>query len=222
MPKSSAANKKIRRLPGRPAAGTLDQREALLDAAKLAFARHGFAGASLRSIAQDAHVTAALASYYFGDKAGLLAAVVDHRVAPLAHSLGAALMAAGEDPVVQLRAFVQAYTLTASRNPWLPQLIVREVLNEDGALRETFAPRFAGGMTAMLRQVIERAQRVGAIRDDLDPARAVMSLVSLCIFPFIATPLVSGALAIEVSENTAASLAAHHFSLFMTGVEDAR
>ena len=64
-----------------------DQRDALLDAAKLTFARFGFQGASLRSIAADAHVTPALASYYFNDKAGLLAAVIDQRVAPLVQAL---------------------------------------------------------------------------------------------------------------------------------------
>ena len=74
------------RAPGRPAAAErrADPREALLDAAKLAFARAGYAGTSLKQIAQDAHVTPALASYYFGDKPGLLAAVIEQRVAPTA------------------------------------------------------------------------------------------------------------------------------------------
>lgn len=214
-PKTKAPTR--RRAPGRPSGAPRDQRDALLDAARLAFAREGFAAASLRRIAHDAHVTPALPAYYFGDKAGLLAAVIDERVDPLVRALLEALAAAGEAPIDQLRAFVRAYTDTAARNPWLPQLIVREVLNERGVLRETFARRFASGLTARLRSIVEAGQRAGSLRRDLESPAVVMSLVSLCIFPFIATPLVSGALGIAVDEAHAAALADHHWALFLHG-----
>ena len=207
-----------KRAPGRPAAGGADPRDALLDAAKRAFASHGFAGASVREIAREAGVTPALANYYFGDKAGLLGAVIEHRVAPLAAALGAGIAAAGEDPVAALRAFVATYTATAARNRWLPQLIVREVLNEDGVLRDTFVSRFAGGMTGALLHAVRQGQRSGALRGDLAPEHVVMSLISLCVFPFIATPLVSGALGIRVDEANAAGLATHHLAVFLDGV----
>lgn len=211
-----------KRSPGRPAAGGADPRDALLDAAKLAFAQRGFAGASLRDIARDAGVTPALANYYFGDKAGLLGAVIDHRVAPLAAMLGATIAAAGDDTEAALRAFVATYTVTAARNRWLPQLIMREVLNEDGVLRATFVGRFAGGMAGALLRAVTHGQRSGALRSDLAPERLVMSLLSLCIFPFLATPLVSGALGIRVDESSAASLAAHHLALFLDGARPDR
>ena len=207
-----------RRAPGRPSGNVGDQRDALLDAAKFTFARSGFQGASLRSIAEDAHVTPALAAYYFSDKAGLLAAVIDLRVAPLVQGLLGAVLAAGDDPPAQLQAFVRGYTATAAQNPWLPQLIVREVLNEQGALRDEFAQRFAYGLTSRLRDVVQRGQQRGQLRPDLDPAAVVMSLISLCIFPFIATPMVSGALGIQVDEANASRLADHHWALFWRGV----
>lgn len=217
MAKKAAAIRK--RAPGRPAAGGADPRDALLDAAKHAFARRGFAGARVREIARDAGVTPALASYYFGDKAGLLDAVIEQRVAPLAAALGAGIAAAGEDPLAALRAFVVTYTATASRNRWLPQLIVREVLNEDGVLRDAFVTRFAGGMAGAVLHAVERGQRSGVLRTDLAPEHVVMSLISLCVFPFIATPLVSGALGIRVDEASAASLATHHLAIFLDGME---
>jgi TetR/AcrR family transcriptional regulator len=196
-----------------------DQRDALLDAARHVFAREGYAGASLRSIAREAHVTPALASYYFGDKAGMLQAVIEQRVAPLMQALSAALTAAGDEPLQQLEAFVRNYTATAADNPWLPQLIVREVLSEQGVLRDTFAQRFAGGLTARLRELVQRGQQAGVLRRSLDPPAVVMSLMSLCVFPFIARPLVSGALGIQVDAGSAARLAEHHWSLFLHGVE---
>ncbi len=165
-----------------------------------------------------AHVTPALAHYYFGDKAGLLDAVMEHRVMPLVQALAASIAAAGPEPAAALRAFVHAYTATAAHNPWLPQLIVREVLNEDGALREVFPQRFAGGMAAMLQELVAAGQARGDFRSDLDPAEAVMSLVSLCIFPFLAAPMVNGALGIDTSPARATALANHHLAVLMAGI----
>jgi TetR/AcrR family transcriptional regulator len=210
---------RVRRTPGRPATGTADQRDALLDAAKLEFAANGYAGTSLRAVAQAAGVTPALAAYYFGDKQGLLTAVVEHRVAPLAAGLAQGIATAGEDVRAALRAFVRTYVATAARNRWLPQLIVREVLSEQGVLRDVFVGRFAGGMTGALLGVVRRGQQEGVLRADLQPERIVMSLIAMCVFPFIATPLVSGALGIRVDEAGAAALAEHHIALFLSGVE---
>lgn len=222
LPPSTSRKARARpakRAPGRPSAAAGDQRDALLDAAKKLFARDGFARASLREIAREAHVTPALASYYFGDKPGLLAAVIEQRVAPLVRTLLESVAAAGPDPRAALSAFVRTYTATAARNPWLPQLIVREVLSEQGVLRDTFVNQFAGGMTSRLRAAIEAGQLAGVLRRDLEPAALVMSLISLCVFPFIATPLVSGALGLRVDEAHAAQLAEHHLSLFLRGAE---
>ncbi|GAA2255922.1 TetR/AcrR family transcriptional regulator [Streptomyces amakusaensis] len=57
----------------RPAAA--DTRAALADAAALRFGRHGYKGASVRDIARDAGVDAALVYRHFGSKEALFAAV---------------------------------------------------------------------------------------------------------------------------------------------------
>lgn len=208
------------RAPGRPAAAarSADPREALLDAAKLRFARGGFAASSLKQIAQDAQATAALASYYFGDKHGLLQAVIEQRVAPVAARVMAQLQ--GDAPPLQrLQRFVGDYTAMAARNPWLPQLILREVLTDGGVLRETFIGRFGGGLGGLLQGVLAQAQAEGALRRDRSTPELAMSLMSLIVFPFIATPLVQGVLGVDVHEDAAAALAAHHWSLFLHGAE---
>lgn len=69
---------------GRPAAGTsLDTRERILSVARGHFAAKGFAGSSMRSIARDAGVDPSLISHYFGDKAGLLVAMMELPINPL-------------------------------------------------------------------------------------------------------------------------------------------
>lgn len=56
-----------------------DARGRILDVAETEFADHGFAGASLRRIAEQAGVAAALVHYHFGGKEGLFDAVVERR-----------------------------------------------------------------------------------------------------------------------------------------------
>ncbi len=207
------------RSPGRPVAGIRDQRASLLDAAQRSFAHAGFAGSSLRQIALEAKVTPALAHYYFADKAALLEAVITDRVGPLVQGIAVDMAEAGPDPIAGLVAFVHSYTTTAVHNPWVPQLIVREVLSEQGVLREAFAVRFASAMTSQLRKIIVRGQRAGTFRSDIRPAAAVMSLISLCVLPFIAAPLVTGVLGIQVDAAHAESLANHHLKIFLDGIE---
>jgi TetR/AcrR family transcriptional regulator len=208
------------RTAGRPPAGGTGHRDALLDAARLSFATNGFSGSSLRDIAVVAKVTPALAHYYFSDKAGLLTAVVEERVAPLVAAVAGAVVAAEPNPEAALRAFVRAYTQTGALHPWLPQLILREVLSEQGVLREQFIMRFASGMAGMLKAHVASGQAQGLFRRDLDPAAAVMSIISLCIFPFIAAPLVSVVLGVRADPERADVLAEHHLGVLLSGFKE--
>lgn len=64
--------------PGRPE-GTSVVRDNILDAAEELFSNLGYAGTTLREIADQAKVTQALINYYFGSKYGLYEAVFMRR-----------------------------------------------------------------------------------------------------------------------------------------------
>ena len=68
--------------PGRPE-GTSEVRSDILDAAEDVFSSLGYAGTSLREVAEKAKVTQALISYYFGSKFGLFEQVFLRRSAPI-------------------------------------------------------------------------------------------------------------------------------------------
>ncbi len=210
----------VPRAPGRPSANSADHRAALLDAAQSTFARSGYAASSLRTIAREARVTPALAHYYFLDKGGLLTAVIEERVAPQVAQVIAEVEAAGDDALAAISAFVVAYTRTAASNPWLPRLVMREVLSEDGVLRQAFTQRFARGIAGALRKHMAEGKRLGLLRADLDVAAAVMSTISLCIFPYIAAPLVSEVLGIRLDPARAGVLSAHHLGILMSGIQE--
>jgi AcrR family transcriptional regulator len=207
------------RQPGRPARNDGDLREALVEAALHAFATDGFAASTLRGIARAADVTPAMAHYYFGDKAGLLAAVVEQRVQPLALRIAARVGEAGPDPVAALRAFIHAYEGLAFEHPWVPRLVVREVLGEGGVLREHFTRHFAARVGERLLAGIHAAQALGRIDPGLDAPKVALSFLSLCVFPVITAPVIPVVLGVPVGPDDVAALADHQFRVFLKGVE---
>ena len=78
-PDSSSAKPQKRCRPGRPEGTGDNASERILDAAEEEFALTGYAGTSLRTIADKAAVTQALISYYFGSKYELYEAVFIRR-----------------------------------------------------------------------------------------------------------------------------------------------
>jgi TetR/AcrR family transcriptional regulator len=174
------------RRPGRPRAEESNHRERLLDAAVACFAADGVAATSLRGIALKAGVTPALVNYYFGSKEQLLHAFVAERVEPAVLVMRDAVLAAGDDPRAVLAAFVHGIHGVVERHPWWPAIWVREVLHENGALRDMMQKVIAPQVTQLLARTLVDAQKRGALSADLDPRLLVVSLVGLTMFPLAA------------------------------------
>ena len=178
-----------KRAPGRPSADAPDQRAVALDAALACFVRQGIAATSLRDIAREAGVTPALLHYYFGDRQQLLDAVVAERVVPAFLSVRERLARAGGDVADIVAAFVHGVTDAIARHPWWPQLWVREVLCEGGALRNLLVQRIAPDIARLLAGRFAAAQAAGRLNADLDPRLLLPTLVGLTMFPAAGAPI---------------------------------
>lgn len=186
MPAVQRARKPRR--PGRPLAGG-DLRTRLLDAAITCFTARGIAGTSLSAIAKASGVTPALLHYYFGDKDKLVEAIVAERLLPVVAELRGVLARGGNDSVDLAAGFVNTVFDLIARHPWFPQLWVREVLCEGGALRELMVKRIAPQVPQHLEQQFRAAQRRGELNADLDPRLLVVSLVGLTLFAAASAPI---------------------------------
>jgi len=69
-PKSAKTARERHKGPGRPE-GVSNLRDQIMDAAEVQFAELGYAGTSMREVAQAVNATQALINYYFGSKYGL-------------------------------------------------------------------------------------------------------------------------------------------------------
>ena len=206
-----------RRTRGRPASGDAAVRGALLDAARSLFLARGFAAVSIREIAAAAGATAAMIHYYFGDKLGLYRAMLEAAAGPFRAALEGMLgRQAGGPPDVG--SLIHLYMHTLATNPWVPQLIVQEVLAEGGRFRTQFIDQFAGRLAPMLVDLLRREQAAGRVRADVDPKLAAISAISLCVFPFVSLPVTSRVLGLSVEGESLDRLATHTTNVFLRGL----
>jgi AcrR family transcriptional regulator len=131
-------------------------------------------------------VTPALVHYYFGNRDQLLDEIVTERIAPLVTTLGQRLSESDADAASTARTFVRAIVAILAEHEWLPPLWIREVLTENGALRERLLARIAPQIAPRLARRFADARREGVLNAGLDPRLTVVSLIGLTIFPLAA------------------------------------
>ncbi|WP_410636113.1 TetR family transcriptional regulator [Amycolatopsis sp. cmx-4-83] len=121
--------------------GQTETREKILDAARHRFAELGYDGATVRGIAADAGVNAALLHHFFGSKQALFAAAMNLPVNPA--SLVPAILAGPREGVGErlVRAFLAVWAAPEGRTPFIAMLRAAAT-NEQVAV--------------MMRQFIER------------------------------------------------------------------
>jgi hypothetical protein len=103
-------------------------------------------------------------------------------------------------------------------NPWVPALIVQEVLAEGGRFREQFIENFAGRLAPLFAGIIRRGQAGGTIRSDLEPNLAALSVISMTVFPFVALPVTSRVLGLTVDGEAVERLVAHTIRVLLEGI----
>ncbi len=208
---------------GRPRAAAAgdDVRERLLDVATRLFVERGYAETGVREIARAAGATPGMIAYYFGDKIGLYEAMFDR----VFERLFAEVQSLASNPpqnVDPIEAFVALYVRTIARAPWIPQFILREVATRDGPLRRRFVERYARRIGGIAPAVLAREVRSGRIRRDLDPSLALVSILALCVFPFVAAPVVGPVLGLKLEGDFPERLIEHTTSLLRDGIRPAR
>lgn len=204
--------------PKKPAATAVGARRRLLDAAATAFATGGFAGTSLRSIADQAEVTPAMVSYYFGDKAGLLEAVLRDGFALVLDAMNRSLRAS-DSTRAPVQALVAGYLEALNAHPWLPRIVVQEVISRDTPLRKLFVEQFAYEALKLAVPLLRQEQRAGRLRDDLDTRLTVISVVGMCVFPYIAEPLLGQLLDYRIDDAFAGAFIPHTVELLERGLQ---
>jgi AcrR family transcriptional regulator len=217
MNRTPAVRRKRARLPGRPLGGNEDDiRAALLDAAEKLFLKHGFERVTARQIATAAGTTPAMIHYYFENKLGLFRAMLDKAIAPLRERVAALLLQ--QDGALDIPALMAMHMRTVATNSWIPVFILNEVLVEKGRFRATFIREIASRQLPLVVELLERGRANGSFRQDLDPRLAALSLLSLCMFPFLTRPVSATVLGLKYEGEELEQLIEHTARLFLNGI----
>ena len=181
---------------GEPARASRDgeTEQRILDAARTVFLRRGTAGARMQEIAQEAGVNQALLHYYFRSKERLSGAVFEQiaaRVFPaLAQTLGANISL--DEKIDRL---VAIYLENLSRNPFLPGYLLSELHHHPERVPQQIAKAIGAEPAGVLSPLFEKLgaqidERVAAgTMRPIAPEQFAINLISLCIFPFAARPM---------------------------------
>jgi TetR/AcrR family transcriptional regulator len=205
-----------RRQRGRPRSGASDDvREKLLAASKDLFLRYGYRAVSSRQIATAAGANVAMIRYYFGGKPGLYKEVCSGIIQPVRARIDAMMEGT---MTVEIGMLLNAAVRMWAGNPWLPGLIVREVLMPDGPLRAMFVREFPERLVPLVEKLVRQEIERGHLRADLDPRLTVLSMISLGLFPFLALPVTSKVFGVRQDEEFLQRLIHHTTELLARGL----
>ena len=171
----------------------------ILDAADAVFVRRGTDGARMQEIAEEAGVNKALLHYYYRTKDGLAQAVF-RRVASAFMPVIIETMASDLSLEAKAEKVVEHYLEVFGRRPYLPGYLISEVTHHPGRLPPLFAA-IAGTqikkrvLTKLAQQIDERV-RAGTLAP-IAPEQFLVNIISLCVFPFAARPIIMVALGLD-------------------------
>ncbi len=182
-----------RRRPGRPAQPVA--RATLLEIARGSFARHGYAGTSMRALATEAGLTKASLFHHFPTKEALYLEALASILGELRGLVTAARSAQGAflDRLDELGTLAVQYVGT---NPDAARLLTRELLGAG-----PFMERGGADVVQTILTVIEGFLRAGMADGTLpeqDPRQLALSIASLHLYPFAAPEVSSRFLEVDV------------------------
>jgi len=160
-------------------------RQAILDAAERLFAAKGYESTTMAEIGSGAGLSVGAPAYFFRSKEELYRAVLGRAFDETSSLLrGSGMREAGFEEV--LEAGVSAYIDFLAERPNFVWLLVREFL--EGGRHLEGLPEHLAAIGAHLPRLVDERGR-GRLREEIDPAHLLLSAISLCWFPLIATPL---------------------------------
>ena len=160
--------------------------EKIIASAETLFYQKGKAGCSMQDIADDAGINRTLLNYYYRSKDHLFEAVFRKALGSFVPSIASMLqsdISADEYIIAMIEKVIDAMI----ENPQIPIFILQELSSNPERM-----PQIIKEMGVDPAMAIEKIGGQGSekVFGSIDPRQVIMNLMSLCIFPFAAKPVV--------------------------------
>lgn len=164
-----------------------DTEQKIFEAARRVFLREGTARARMQDIADEAGINKALLHYYFRSKDRLSQAVFREALGRMLPRVFEHLEA--DRPLDEkVAAIVQTYLDFAREHPHVPSFVLYEMHYHPGRMKQFVRSIGTPTLDTLAAQIDERVA-AGTMRP-ITPEDFVVNLVSLCVFPFVACPMI--------------------------------
>lgn len=168
--------------------------EKILEAARAVFLEKGMDGARMQDIADRAGINKALLHYYFRNKEKLFETVFQEAATRFFPRV-VNILTAETTLFEKITQFVHHYISMLSENPYLALFVLNEVQKQP----KTFLPKIFGNRRPPLQELAGQvnAEIKQGIIKPIEPQQLIINMVSLCIFPFVARPVVQWVLKMD-------------------------
>ena len=162
----------------------------ILEAAKAVFIEKGKDGSTMQAIADKAKINKALLHYYFRSKDKLFNVVVEETMHHFLPQIEETFLSEANF-FDKIRKVVSDYITLLSENPFIPAFIMHEInRNPDGL----FNILMKSGIKIDLIFTTIQKELLNKTINIVSPQHFFINLLSLCIFPIAARPLMQRAL----------------------------
>ena len=162
----------------------------IIEAAEKLFHQKGKAGTSMQNIADEVGINRTLLNYYFRSKDLLFEAVFKRAMEKLVPNI-VSIMNSDLKFSQFVHQMINIFIDTMLENPQIPIFILQELSSNPERLPQIFRELGINPEVAFLK--FEKEKISGELAD-IDPRQIIMNILSLCIFPFAARPVVTSLL----------------------------
>ena len=157
----------------------------ILEAARRVFIQKGLDGARMQEIADSAGINKALLHYYFRSKEKLFSRIFEQALDGVFDVINESIHENG-DVFTFVETFVDHYLTTLKQNPFIPNFIFNEI-NSHPERIATLRNQIKLNIPAFEKMVENNIAAQKMIK--ITPEHLLIDLLGLCVFPFIARPL---------------------------------
>jgi TetR/AcrR family transcriptional regulator len=161
--------------------------EKILVAAKKVFHRKGFEGARMQEIADEAGINKALLHYYFRNKENLFEAVFKEAFGEIMFRATDVFLS--DKPMMEkIQEFLVNYLDVLAENSYIPWFIINGIYERPEQIKAFFDQHQMNPpkLMELLKEQIKEE-----FHTDINPLHFWLNILSLCIFPVVAKPLIT-------------------------------
>ena len=161
----------------------------ILNAAKKVFMQKGFGATRMQQIADEAGINKSLLHYYFRTKEKLFDAIFEEVLSQVIPKISRVITS--DCPFFEkIELFADTYISAFQKNPHFPMFVLHELSSNP----EKILPRFKNHIGDISKIFPHIKKEISSANNYIDAEQLIINMLSLCIFPIIAKPILKGIL----------------------------